>query len=177
MPDLPKLSPIPGDASFIHHADDAPAYWMQGILWTMLADRDDTGGRWSMMEQLMPKGAGPPPHKHLWSDETFYILDGTITFLMGDQVKTAHKGAFVSIARNTRHGFRVDSDSARVLNGYTPASMEAMLAELGKRTDERTMPSPGPPQPPGKPQMPEELLSRYGLIWLDEPDPLAPRGH
>jgi quercetin dioxygenase-like cupin family protein len=177
MPDLPKLSPIAGDTSFIHHADAAPAYWMQGILWTMLADRDDTGGRWSMMEQLMRKGAGPPPHKHLWSDETFYILDGTITFLMGDEIKTAHKGAFVNIARNTRHGFRVDSDTARILNGYTPASMEAMLAELGKRTTERTLPPPGPPQPPGKPQMPEELLARYGLIWLDGPDPLGPRGH
>jgi quercetin dioxygenase-like cupin family protein len=177
MPDLPKLSPIAGDTSFIRHADDAPAYWMQGILWTMLADRDDTGGRWSMMEQLMPKGAGPPPHKHLWSDETFYILDGTITFLMGDEIKTAHKGAFVNIARNTRHGFRVDSDTARILNGYTPASMEAMLAELGKRTTERTLPPPGPPQPPGKPQMPEELLARYGLVWLEEPNLLAPRVH
>ena len=177
MPDLLKLSPIAGDTGFIRHANDAPAYWMQGILWTMLADRDDTGGRWSMMEQLMPKGAGPPPHKHLWSDETFYILDGTITFLMGDDIKTAHKGAFVNIARNTRHGFRVDSDTARILNGYTPASMEAMLAELGKRTTERTLPPPGPSQPPGKPQMPEELLARYGLVWLDEPDPLTPRGH
>ena len=177
MPELPKLSPIAGDTSFIRHANDAPAYWMQGILWTMLADRDDTGGRWSMMEQLMPKGAGPPPHKHLWSDETFYILDGTITFLMGDEIKTAHKGAFVNIARNTRHGFRVDTDTARILNGYTPASMEAMLAELGKRTNERILPPPGPPMPPGKPQMPEELLARYGLIWLDEADPLGPRGH
>ena len=177
MPDLPKLPPIAGDTSFIRHADDAPAYWMQGILWTMLADRDDTGGRWSMMKQLMPNGAGPPPHRHLWSDETFYLLDGTITFLMGNEIRTANKGAFVNIARNTRHAFRVDSDSARILNGYTPASMEAMLAELGKRTDQRTMPPPGPPQPAGKPQMPDELLARYGLIWLDEPDPLGPRGH
>ena len=175
MPDPAKLPPIVGDTSFIHHADDAPAYAMQGILWTMLADRDDTGGRWSMMEQLMPKGAGPPPHRHLWSDETFYILDGTITFLMGDEIRTAGKGAFVNIARNTRHAFRVDSDTARILNGYTPASMEAMLAELGKRTDERTLPPPEAP-PSGKPQMPDELLARYGLVWLDEPDPLAPRG-
>lgn len=175
MPDLPTMPPISGDASFIHHADDAPAYWMQGILWTMLADRDDTGGRWSMMEQLMPRGAGPPPHRHLWSDETFYILDGTITFLIGEEIRTAGKGAFVNIARNTRHAFRVDSDTGRILNGYTPASMEAMLAELGRRTDLRALPPPEPP-PPGKPQMPEELLARYGLIWLDEPDPLAPRG-
>lgn len=120
MPDMSELSLISGAKGFIHHAEDAPLFHMQGILWTMLADRDDTGGRWSMMEQLMPQGAGPPPHKHLWSDETFYILDGTITFLLEGEIRTAGKGAFVNIARNTRHAFRVHSDTARILNGYTP---------------------------------------------------------
>lgn len=177
MASIPKFTPMPGSTGFIHHVDEAPAYSMQGILWTMLADADDTGGRWSMMEQLMPIGAGPPPHKHLWSDETFYILDGTITFLVNDEIKTASRGAFINIARSTRHAFRVDSPTARILNGYTPASMEAMVAELGKRTDQRKLPPPEPPMPPGKPQMPDELLTRYGLVWLDEPDPLAPRGH
>ena len=177
MPDTLHFEPMRGSKSFVHHAADAPAYWMQDILWVMLADRQDTGGRWSMMEQLMPQGAGPPPHKHLWSDETFYILDGTITFLMGDEITTAGTGAWVTIARNTRHAFRVDSDTARILNGYTPASMEAMVAELGKRTQSHTLPPAGPPMPPGKPQMPEELLDRYGLVWLDEADPLAPRPH
>ena len=175
MSTLPNLAPIAGAKGFIHHADDAPAYWMQDILWVMLADREDTGGRWSMMEQLMPQGAGPPPHKHLWSDETFYILDGTITYLINDEIKTAGKGAFVNIARNTRHAFRVDSDTARILNGYTPASMEAMVAELGKRTHQRTLPPPGPVATGGS--MPDELLTRYGLIWLNEPDPLEPRIH
>lgn len=175
MPNLPELPAISGALGFIHHADDAPAYWMQDILWIMLADRDDTGGRWSMMEQLLPKGSGPPPHKHLWSDEIFYILDGTITFLINGEIKTVHKGAFVAIARNTRHAFRVDSDTVRILNGYTPASMEAMIAELGQRTTQRTLPPPGPGATGG--QMPDELYTRYGLIRLDEPDPLEPREH
>ena len=33
----------------------------------------------------------------------------------------------------------------------------------------------GPPGAPGR--MPDELLARYGLMWLDEPDPLVPREH
>ena len=175
MADTPKFTPMPGATGFIHHVDEAPAYWMQGILWTMLADAADTGGRWSMMEQLLPKGSGPPPHKHLWSDETFYILDGTITFLIEDEIRTATKGAFINVARNTRHAFRVDSDTARFLNGYTPASMEALVAELGRRTDQRTLPPPEPAAAGGS--MPDELRDRYGMSWLDEPDPLAPREH
>lgn len=175
MAEMPKFEPMPGATGFIHHVDEAPAYWMQGILWTMLADAEDTGGRWSMMEQLLPQGSGPPPHKHLWSDETFYILDGTITFLIENALRTATKGAFINVARNTRHAFRVDSETARFLNGYTPASMEAMVAELGRRTDQRTLPPPGPVPAGGA--MPDEMLTRYGLLWLDEPDPLAPRHH
>lgn len=169
------LTPMPGATGFMHHVDDAPAYWMQGILWTMLADAEDTGGSCSMMEQLLPKGSGPPPHKHLWSDETFYILDGSISFWLDGEIKTATKGAFVMIARNTKHAFRVDSDTARFLNGYTPASMEAMVAELAQRTEQRTLPPAGPL--PKRGQMSEELLTRYGLMWLDEPDPLVPREH
>ena len=49
MPDKADLERMPGATGFIHHVDHAPAYWMQGILWTMLADANDTGGRWSMM--------------------------------------------------------------------------------------------------------------------------------
>ena len=177
MLDVPKLAPISGDLSFITHADEAPAYWMQGILWVTLADRDDTGGRWSMMEQLMPQGAGTPPHKHLWSDETFYILDGAITFLINDEIRPAGKGAFINVARNTRHAFRVESATARLLNGYTPASHEAMIAELGTRAGERTLPPAGAAQPPGRPQMPDELMNRYGLMLLDGPNPLASHAH
>ena len=79
------------------------------------------------------------------------------------------------MARNTTHAFRVDSDTARFLNGYNPASMEALVAELGRRTDTRPLPPTAPAGDSGR--MPDELLARYGLMWLDEPDPLAPRGH
>lgn len=119
MSDTPRFAPMAGAEGFIHETDDAAAYWMQGILWTRLADAEDSGGRWSMMEQVMPMGARPAPRKHVWSDETFYILDGQRTFLVNDDIKTASKAAFAMIARNTRHAFRVDSDTARILNSYT----------------------------------------------------------
>lgn len=56
-----------------------------------------------------------------------------------------------------------------------PASMEALVAELGRRTETRTLPPAAPAGSPGR--MPDDLLARYGLMWLDELDPLAPRGH
>lgn len=169
----PPLPPLPGSVPFISNAGSAPAYWMADVLWMVLASGHDTGGRFSMMEQLLPQGSGPGPHKHTWSDETFYMLDGEITLLVGDEIRTARKGDFVVVPRDTRHAFRVDSDTARFLNGYTPASMEALIIERGVPTAERVLPpkDTGPP-----PVMGSVLPGRYGLDALPGPDPLRPNG-
>ena len=55
---------MPGSELFIHNVDSAPAYWWLDGLWIVLAEAKDTGGRFSMMEELMPRGSGPAPHKH-----------------------------------------------------------------------------------------------------------------
>ena len=164
-------SPLPGSEPFIHNIDSAPAYWWLDDLWIVLAEAKDTGGRFSMMFELLPKGSGPGPHKHTWSDETFYMLDGEITFLVGDEIKTGRTGDFILIPRNTRHGFRVDSVTASFLNGYTPASLEAALVELAIPATERVLPVKDASRAI---IMTPELLKRYGMDILPGPDPLRP---
>jgi quercetin dioxygenase-like cupin family protein len=132
--------PMPGSQFFIHNVDSAPAFWWLDDLWIVLAEAKDTGGRFSMMEELLPKDSGPGPHKHTWSDETFYILDGEITVLVGDEIKTARKGDFLMVPRNARHAFRVASETARFLNSYTAASREACLVEWAMPATERVLP-------------------------------------
>lgn len=66
----------------MHDVDSAPAYWWLDILWVVLVDGADTGGRYSLMHETLPKGSGAPPHKHTWSDEHFYMLEGKCTFLV-----------------------------------------------------------------------------------------------
>ena len=164
--------PTPGSEPFIHNKDSAPAYWWIDTLWIVLADATDTGGRYSLMEELAPKGSGPGPHKHTWSDETYYMLDGEITFLVADEIKTARKGDFVVVPRNTRHAFRVDSETARFLNGYTPASLEACVVEWAMPTTERVVPPKGVSPTMSIFRDHPELLSRYGMDILPGPDPL-----
>jgi quercetin dioxygenase-like cupin family protein len=171
MPDLP---PIPGSSPFIYNINTAPAYWAQDILWIILAHGDDTGGRFSLMEQLLPKASGAPPHKHTWSDETFYILQGELTFLIGEEIRTGRVGDFVMVPRNTRHAFRVDSETARFLNGYTPASLEALISELAMPAAERVLPPKGLAPPT---MLSPEQFRRYGMDWLPGPDALRPEGH
>ena len=58
---LPLIS---GSEPLIRSNTAAPAYWLVDVLWIVLADGRDTGGRFSMMEQLLPQGSGPGPHTH-----------------------------------------------------------------------------------------------------------------
>jgi quercetin dioxygenase-like cupin family protein len=170
-PDLPALS---GSVPFIHNVDNAPAYWWLDILWIVLATGEDTGGRYSLMEEWMPKGAGAPPHKHTWSDEHYYIQEGEFTFLIGEEIRTARQGDFVFVPRNTRHAFRVDSETAKFLNSYTPASLEAAVIELAMPAPERIIPPKGATP---MPRMTAEQLRRYGMDNVPGPNPLARNGH
>ena len=169
--DTPNLPTLAGSVPFIHNIDTGPAYWWTDILWVILATGEDTGGRYSLMYELLPKGSGPGPHKHTWSDETYYMLDGEIAFLIGDEIKTARKGDFVVVPRDTRHAFRVDSETAAFLNGYTPASLELAVTELALPATERVIPPPGTAP---LPNMTPEQLQRYGMDVVPGPNPLAP---
>lgn len=173
MPDRPNLPPLAGSQSFIHRNDDAPACWMQGILWVMLADAESTGGRWSMMEQLMSMDAGPPPHKHPRSDEHLYMLDSEITFFVGDAIRKAAKGDFVLAPRNTRHAFRVNHEAA-FLDGYTPAGLKLAIMECAMPAPTCTIP---PKDATPLPNMSPEQYRRYGMDPLPGPNPLDRQGY
>ena len=174
MNTTPGHPAISGSIPFIHNLDTAPAYWTLDILWIILVKGEDTGGRYSLMYEALPKDSGAPPHKHTWSDEHFYILDGEVTFLIGDEVHTSGKGDFVFVPRNTRHAFRVDSQTAALLNGYTPSGLELAIAELAMPAPSRVIPPKGAAPPPA---MTPELLRRYGMDNLPGSNPLAPDQH
>src|SRR5438874_194120 len=59
-------------------------YWGPGDKYTFLVTGAECGGRLFAMEALVPTGGGPPPHIHRREDETFYVLDGLVTFRLGD---------------------------------------------------------------------------------------------
>jgi gentisate 1,2-dioxygenase len=99
---------------------------------TMLCESSETAGAWSLFEEEVPLGMGPPPHKHDW-DEAYYILDGEIDFeIDGERVKSG-AGDFNYLPRNTVHGFQGASQSpARVLIFAAPAHGSEFFEELNR---------------------------------------------
>ena len=81
-------------------------------------------------------------HRHHHEDEAWYILDGELSFWLGEEQCTATAGAFVFGPRMIEHHFRVDSAEARFLLLLTPAGFEDFTRACGSPATALTMPPP-----------------------------------
>jgi uncharacterized cupin superfamily protein len=64
---------------------------------------------------------GDNPAFEIIGTEPVELLDGELTFWLGDRVLTATTGSFVTGRRGTPHRFRVESAAATCLDLMTPA--------------------------------------------------------
>jgi mannose-6-phosphate isomerase-like protein (cupin superfamily) len=103
----------------------------RGNLLAFKAVSAQTGGDFSLMERTVPAGARmPPPHRHVNCSEAFFILDGTITFLVDDDTLHGSSGDFLLVPRGAGHTFGNTSDGpARLIVLHAPA-MDAYFEEL-----------------------------------------------
>lgn len=112
-------------------AGSRPASWIREHEFRFLASADDTGGTYSAMEIVSPPGSGPNPHVHEEAEEAFYVLDGDLTFHVGNQSVEVSTGDFVHVPRGTIHHFTVGARPARYLAIYAPAGEERKFQEVG----------------------------------------------
>ena len=111
---------------------EGEALWFNGGLGTLKATAELTEGRFAAMELLAPKGFASPLHIHRREDELFVVLSGEVRVQHGETVMEAVAGSLVYGPRNVAHGFRVDSDEARLLLIFGPAGVEGFFREGGK---------------------------------------------
>ena len=92
---------------------------------TFRARGEQTGGRMTAIENVIPPGEGPPLHTHANEDETWQVLEGDLRFRLGDDLATAPAGSFVFVPRGVPHNFQnVGTSDARILVIFTPSGME-----------------------------------------------------
>jgi len=116
--------------------------WYTGWLTTFLATGQDTQGQFALLEQTTRKGNVPPRHIHHREDETFYVLEGEMTFSVGDQTIKATPGTMVFLPRNVAHSFTIDSEQVRLLVMLAPAGLEEFFKELSVPAPSMTLPPP-----------------------------------
>ena len=128
-----------------------------------------TDGRLFQMLVTELRGAAPPLHIHRDADETFYILEGEITFYAAGAEIAATASDFMFVPRGCPHTFLVRSERARILVTFGPAGIEGFFTELGtSATDGHPKPAVQAPDP----QLFATVADRYGMDIVGPPPSL-----
>jgi quercetin dioxygenase-like cupin family protein len=105
------------------------------------ADGEETKNTYSISEWwLEPHQPGPGAHSHEANDDIFYVLEGTVTFLAGNEWIDAAKGTFLRIPAGVMHDFENRSDElAGLLNIYIPGGFEKDMPAIVKWFEEHAV--------------------------------------
>jgi quercetin dioxygenase-like cupin family protein len=139
---------------------------------------NQTGGLYSIVEVLEPYGAAAPLHVHHNEDEAFYVLEGEMTFYVGEETYKAGPGSFVFGPKDVPHTYTVDSGPAKLLFVLSPAGFEGFIEAVSEPAQARTLPPPQPETLPDEAVADEAegeafdfaaLEARYGCEILAPP--------
>ena len=98
----------------------------------------DTHGHFGLFEYILqPETDGPSPHIHKKMTEIFYVVEGELELVLGQEKILAAAGTLMSVPENTPHGFSNKSQQpAKFLIMFCPADSREQyfigLAELRK---------------------------------------------
>ena len=118
-------------------------------------DGTHTRGKLGLAEfEVPPQGHGvPPAHIHHAHEESFYILEGELEFVVGTQTVRVGQGAFVMVPAGIAHTFSNPTEKpARFLSTFTPQRYLSYFEELSKLHRATASPSR---------QQIAELMARY----------------
>lgn len=123
------------------------------------AGRALTGGNLSLIEQILAPGFESPWHVHHTEDESFYVLEGSMTVLVDGSSIRLQAGGFAFGPRGVPHGFRIEGETpARILAMTSGSDFSDFIAET----------SVSPETPPSPPDMAALVTAaaRHGIDIL-----------
>jgi len=108
----------------------------------------------TMVTQQVLAGVGIPIHRHLFMDETFYVLEGRGTVILDDVRHPIEKGGAIFIPKNTGHGFENAEHELVLLGTIVPTGLEAFFREIAS--------PPGVPEKPRSKEQLNAIARKYG---------------
>ena len=136
--------------------------WFFGMLAEVKASAADTGGQYTLLEITAPPGLQTPLHVHYREDEGFYVLDGTVMILVGEETVELGPGQHAFGPRDIPHRFTVGPDGARMIWVLTPGRFEDFVAEVSVPAETPTVPPPSVVPPENA----AEIVLRHGMELL-----------
>src|SRR5215212_10140529 len=103
-----------------------------GIEVFLKAKAQQTNGLWSMIEYVLPPSLpGPPPHYHKKTQEMFYVLEGTLQFVLDGKTIDAPSGTLVVVPEGSVHTFKnIYNDKVRFHVWFSPGGLEQYFLDV-----------------------------------------------
>jgi mannose-6-phosphate isomerase-like protein (cupin superfamily) len=94
------------------------------------ADEAETARQYSISEwYLEPNTKGPGPHSHP-EDDVFYVIEGTMSVLVGDDWIDAPRGSFVLIPGGVTHDFENRTNERAGILDFTNGVFEPEMTGI-----------------------------------------------
>jgi mannose-6-phosphate isomerase-like protein (cupin superfamily) len=126
---------------------EGEARWWFAALAEIKVTAEQTGGRLSVLEITEPPNAEAPLHVHHRDDESFWIIEGEVTFEVGGMSVHAQAGDFVFAPHAIPHRYAVGGAGCRMLFIMTPGGFESLVRGMSTPAQSRTLPPPATEEP------------------------------
>jgi mannose-6-phosphate isomerase-like protein (cupin superfamily) len=114
-----------------------------GDAWIKAGEADGTASLAVIEFDIAPGFAGPVPHRHERMTDSFWVLDGTLTLLIGDETHEVGAGSYGYVPPGNVHTFSNPGDEpVRALNVMAPGGLERYLGEVASALRPGEAPDP-----------------------------------
>lgn len=128
-------------------------------IYRIIVRGNETDNRFTIIEGLVYENEGARNHYHMYEDETFFLLNGTLQFYVGGNQFCAEAGTTVFVPRNVSQSVRnLNSKPVHVQILFSPAGREHFLEKISVVHDQR----------PINTTAAAALLKEYGQVNLPE---------
>jgi mannose-6-phosphate isomerase-like protein (cupin superfamily) len=139
-------------------ARHGPVYISRGDTMQVKLEGADTGGDYTLIEETIKPSFGAALELHRRHRETYYVIDGEITFTVGSRSVRATPGMAIHVPPNTPHAAQSDRVS-RMLTVISPAGLEGALKAFAALT----------PAEAQDPSVGQAILDEYDIVELAQP--------
>ncbi len=128
----------------VHIAEgEGKMLWVANELMTFKVSSEDTGGMYALTDSVVLPQGEAPLHVHHREDEAFWVLEGELEILVGEDTFRASAGSFVHLPKGVGHAYKnVGTGPARFLTLIVPAGLEKFFEEVGKPGTDLSSPPP-----------------------------------
>ena len=138
-------------------ADEGPSLSVGGNHIIFKVVSEDSQGDLMIVQYTAPAHfPGPAQHVHEQTDESFYVLDGTLQVMVGETSRTIAPGGIAFVPRGVAHTFANPADEpVTMLIVMTPGGFEGYFQEMASLVESGRI---------ADPDAVAALQSRYDLV-------------